>query len=110
MSDLCVIEDALVPVIRQRAGRRLDDPELRLTAAMIVTALRLTLEHSTPAGPNGPRGLALGFSLRYLRDGANLWRPRSPSASAAPSWQDQPGRLESPSVAAGPSARRKPPA
>lgn len=72
MADLRTIEQALVPVIRERARRRLDDAQVTLTAAAIVTALRVTLELSSRAGSDEPRGEALGQALRYLREGADL--------------------------------------
>jgi len=63
---------ALVPVIHQRSASPLDDQQLRLTAAIVVTALRVTLEFSTRPGSAEPGGEALGDALRYLRGGANL--------------------------------------
>jgi AcrR family transcriptional regulator len=72
MADLRRIEDALVPVVSQRASGRFDDAQVRLTAAAIVTALRVTLELSTQPGSEEPRGESLGRALRYMRDGANL--------------------------------------
>lgn len=72
MADLRRIEDALMPVVRQRTNGRLDDTQVSLTAAAIVTALRVTLEQSTQPGSEEPRGQTLGKALRYLRDGANL--------------------------------------
>lgn len=72
MADLRTIEDALVPVIRERAARPLEDAQAPLTAAAIVTALRVTLELSTQPGYAEPLGETLGRALRYLRDGANL--------------------------------------
>lgn len=72
MSDLREIEAALIPVIRQRTSRRLDDAQVSLTAAAIVTALRVTLEQSTHPGSQEPRGDTLGKALRYVRDGASL--------------------------------------
>ena len=72
ISDLRVIEDALVPVVRQRASRSLDDTQVRLTAAVIVTAFRVTLELSMRQGSEEPRTDERGLALRYLRDGAAL--------------------------------------
>ncbi|MDQ6776387.1 MAG: TetR/AcrR family transcriptional regulator [Actinomycetota bacterium] len=72
MADLRTIEDALVPVISQRAGCPLEAAQARLTAAAIVTALRVTLELSTQPGYAEPLGETLGNALRYLRDGASL--------------------------------------
>ncbi len=72
MADLRTIEDALVPVIGQRATGPLEDVQTRLTAAAIVTALRVTLELSTQPGYAEPLGETLGSALRYLRNGASL--------------------------------------
>ncbi|MDQ6806083.1 MAG: TetR/AcrR family transcriptional regulator [Actinomycetota bacterium] len=72
LADLRAIEEALVPVIQQRARRRLDDTQAGLTAAAIVAALRVTLERSALPGAKEPGVQELGRSLRYLRDGANL--------------------------------------
>jgi AcrR family transcriptional regulator len=72
MADLRTIEDALVPVIKQRAGQQLDDANVRLTAAAIVTALRVTLERLAQPGSTESEAQALGRALRYLRGGANL--------------------------------------
>lgn len=72
MADLRTIEQALIPVIRERVPRPLDDAQAELTAAAIVTALRVTLELSARPGSEAPRSELLGHALRYLRDGANL--------------------------------------
>jgi AcrR family transcriptional regulator len=72
LGDLRAIEHALVPVIRQRTIAPLSDEQAQLTAAVIVTGLRVTLELSTRAGSAEPLSDPLGHALRYLRDGANL--------------------------------------
>lgn len=72
MSDLRTIEDSLIPVIQQRTSHQLSDVQVSLTAAAIVTALRVTLEQSTQPGSAEPRGETLGHALRYVRDGASL--------------------------------------
>jgi AcrR family transcriptional regulator len=67
LDDLRTIEEALVPIVQQRARRPLNDEQAQLTVAAIVAGLRVTLEHSTE-----PLTESLGEALRYLREGANL--------------------------------------
>jgi len=74
LADLRTIEDALEPVVKQRAAEPLSDEQAQITAAAIVTALRASLEHSTQNGSAEPLADTLGHTLRYIRDGANLRR------------------------------------
>jgi len=72
LDDLRTIEEALAPVIRERAHGELDEDQARCTAAVVVTALRLALERSTRPGFNESASAGLGQTLRYLRAGAHL--------------------------------------
>jgi AcrR family transcriptional regulator len=72
LDDLRTVEEALTPVIRERAHGELDEDEARCTAAVVVTALRLVLERSTRPGSNESPGAGLGQTLRYMRAGAHL--------------------------------------
>jgi AcrR family transcriptional regulator len=72
LHDLRAIEEALVPVIQARARRPISDEHARLTAAAVVTGLRVVLEFSARPGSGGSLADSLGDALHYLRDGANL--------------------------------------
>ena len=72
LDDLRDIETALIPVVRQRARRPLDDHQAQLTAAAAVTGLRVAHEHSARAGSPEPLAETLERSLGYLRAGAKL--------------------------------------
>ena len=72
LHDLRAIEEALVPVIQARARRPISDEHARLTAAAVVTGLRVVLESSARPGFGGSLADSLGDALHYLRDGANL--------------------------------------
>jgi AcrR family transcriptional regulator len=72
LHDLRTIEAALVPIVRQRAQRPLTNDQAQLTAAAIVTGLRVALEQSTRGASPEPLTDTLGHALRYLRAGANL--------------------------------------
>jgi AcrR family transcriptional regulator len=71
LHDLRTIEDALVPAILQRTAD-LSDNDARLTAAVIVTCLRVSLEQSTRSESEQPLADTLGCCLQYLRRGAHL--------------------------------------
>ena len=70
LNDLRVLEAALVPVVRQRT--LVSDHDAHLSAAVIVTALRVTLEQSTRDKSAEPLADTLRRALRYLRTGARL--------------------------------------
>jgi AcrR family transcriptional regulator len=72
LSDLRTIEDALVPVVQRRARRPMSDEQALITAAAIVTALRIAVETVVRSPANHPPAEALGRALKYLREGANL--------------------------------------
>jgi AcrR family transcriptional regulator len=72
LHDLRAIEEALVPIVRQRAQRPLPDDQAQLTAAAVVTGLRVALELSTRNASSEPLADTLGHALHYLRAGANL--------------------------------------
>ena len=72
LSDLRTIEETLVPLVRERAQPPVSEDDARLTAAVIVTALRVTLELSASADGPEPSAVMLGRTLQYLRDGARL--------------------------------------
>lgn len=72
LHDLRTIEDALVPIVRQRARRPLSDEQARLTAAAVITGLRVVLESSARTGWAGSLRDSLRDALRYLRAGARL--------------------------------------
>jgi AcrR family transcriptional regulator len=72
LNDLRTIEETLVPVVRQRAGRPPSDEQARLSAAAIVTCLRVAFELSAELASTEPLTVTLGNALRYLRNGANL--------------------------------------
>jgi AcrR family transcriptional regulator len=74
LADLRTIEDALVPVVKQRAAEPISDEQAHITAAAIVTALRAALEFSARPGTTEPLTDTLGHALRYVSDGANLRR------------------------------------
>src|SRR6266496_1645481 len=70
LNDLRALEAALVPVVRQRT--LVNDHDAHLSAAVIVTALRVTLEQSTRDKSAEPLADTLSRALRYLRNGARL--------------------------------------
>ena len=70
LNDLRALEAALVPVVRQRTPA--SDHDAHLSAAVIVTALRVTLEQSTRDKSAEPLADTLSRALRYLRNGARL--------------------------------------
>jgi AcrR family transcriptional regulator len=70
LNDLRALEAALVPVVRQRT--LVNDHDAHLSAALIVTALRVTLEQSTRDKSAEPLADTLSRALRYLRNGARL--------------------------------------
>jgi len=72
LSDLRTIEDALLPVVQRRARRPMSDDQARITAAAIVTALRIAVETLARSPANDPPIDALARALKYLREGANL--------------------------------------
>lgn len=71
LNDLRALEAALVPVVRQRTPA--SDHDAHLSAAVIVTALRVTLEQSTRDKSAEPLADTLSRALRYLRNGARLY-------------------------------------
>src|SRR4029077_20946203 len=64
LNDLRALEAALVPVVRQRPPA--SDHDAHLSAAVIVTALRITLEQSTRDKSAEPLADTLSRALRYL--------------------------------------------
>ena len=72
LSDLRTIEDALLPVVQRRARRPVSDEQARITAAAIVTALRIAVETLARSPANDPPIDVLARALKYLREGANL--------------------------------------
>lgn len=70
LNDLLAIEQALVPTITSRIA--VNDTQAHLTAAVIVTAMRVTLERSARTGSTIPLATDLADALRYLSDGAHL--------------------------------------
>ncbi len=78
LNDLLAIEEALVPTITSRTT--VDDTQAHLTAAAIVTAMRVTLERSARTGSASPLADDLADALRYLGDGASLRRGRRASS------------------------------
>lgn len=72
LDDLRALEEALTPVVRERARGELDEDQARCTAAVIVTALRVALEGSVRPGSDQSLSAALSRTLRYLRTGAHL--------------------------------------
>ncbi len=72
LNDLLAIEEALVPTITGRTAAT--DTQAHLTAAVIVTAMRVTLERSARTESKVPLADDLADALRYVSDGANLSR------------------------------------
>src|SRR5439155_8210982 len=72
LSDLRTIEDALLPVVQRRARRRVSDEQAHITAAAIVTALRIALEPLARSPANDLPVDVFARVLKYLRGGANL--------------------------------------
>jgi len=76
LNALRLLEDTLVPIIQQRSRRSLTKEHAQLTAAAIVSALRIALERAAKDGANEDplESVAdmLGRSLRYFSEGAGL--------------------------------------
>jgi len=72
LSDLRTIEDTLLPIVHGRARRPVSDEQARVTAAAIVTALRIAVETLVRSPANDPPIDVLARALKYLREGANL--------------------------------------
>ena len=72
LEDLRKIEEALIPVVQERARRPLTDLQAQLSAAAAVAALRVALEHEARRGPSASPADTLHAALAYLRDGAKL--------------------------------------
>ena len=72
LEDLRLIEQALIPVIRDRAQRPVTDHEAQLSAAALVAALRVALEQTAQAKSPTTFPELLADSLGYLRHGASL--------------------------------------
>jgi AcrR family transcriptional regulator len=72
LQDLRLIEEALVPVVHQRLGSSYSKAQAQVTAAVIITALRLGFERSVADGSSTSLIETLGEILSYLRDGAGL--------------------------------------
>lgn len=71
LNDLRALEAALVPVVSQRT--LVNDHDAHLSAAVIVTALRVALEQSTRDKSAELLADTLSRALRYLGDGARLY-------------------------------------
>src|SRR5207244_12282424 len=71
LSDLRTIEDALLPVVQCRARRPVSDEQARITAAAIVTALRIAVETLARSPANAPPIDALASGPKYPRPGPN---------------------------------------
>src|SRR5205807_2175537 len=89
LSDLRTIEDALLPVVQRRARRPMSDEQARITAAAIVTALRIAVEtlarevRRRSCASNNARASSLGDQCDARRepssskiDGSTSGRPR----------------------------------
>lgn len=72
LSELRAIEEALVPIVRQRTQGSLTDGQAQITAAAIATALRIALETPTGTRTRQTTAKAFAHALHYLRDGAHL--------------------------------------
>jgi AcrR family transcriptional regulator len=72
LEDLRKIEEALIPIVQERARRPLTDLQAQLSAAAAVTALRVALEHEARSAPPASPADTLHAALAYLRDGAKL--------------------------------------
>jgi hypothetical protein len=72
LQDLRQIEQTLVPVVHQRLGSSFSEEQAQVTAAAIITALRLAFERSVGAGSSEGLIETLGEVLAFLRDGAGL--------------------------------------
>ena len=72
LEDLRKIEAALIPVVHKRARRPLTDYHAELSAAVVVTGMRVALEHAARSAPPASPADALRDALAYLRDGAKL--------------------------------------
>jgi AcrR family transcriptional regulator len=72
LQDLGLIEQTLVPVVHERLGSSFSEEQAHVTAAVILTALRLVFERSVAHGSGEQLVETLGDVLAYLRDGAGL--------------------------------------
>jgi AcrR family transcriptional regulator len=72
LEDLRRIEEALIPVVQERAQRPLSDQHAQLSAAAAVTGLRVALESAARSVPPVSPADALRDALAYLSDGAKL--------------------------------------
>jgi AcrR family transcriptional regulator len=84
LDDLRTLESALAPVVRQRAAQQVrgaassaepaapTDEQAQLTAAAVVTALRVALETSSRDDADGDLAAALGRCLDHLQSGGGL--------------------------------------
>jgi AcrR family transcriptional regulator len=72
LQDLRQIEQTLVPVVHQRLGTSFGEEQAQVTAAVIITALRLAFERSVADASSKRLIETLGEVLSYLRDGAGL--------------------------------------
>lgn len=72
LQNLRQIEQSLVPVVHQRLGSAYSEQQAQVTAAVIITALRLGFERSVADGSNAPLVETLGEVLSYMRDGAGM--------------------------------------
>jgi AcrR family transcriptional regulator len=72
LGELRAIEEALVPIVRQRTQGTLTEAQTQITAAAIATALRIALETPTGTHTRQTTNKAFAHALRYLRDGAHL--------------------------------------
>lgn len=98
LNDLRSLEEALVSVVHTRAHTALSDRDARLSAAAVVTALRVTLEEAGRAGTTHLLSEEFGATLTYLSQGAGLSATpaaQSPPSASAPAGTVTPMRLRS---------------
>jgi len=72
LAALRMIEDRLVPAVTQRVDRQLSELETQLTAAAIVTALRVSLELWAAEDSHEYLADVFGRALDQLDAGARL--------------------------------------
>jgi AcrR family transcriptional regulator len=72
LQDLRQVEQALVPVVYARLGSSCTENQAQVTAAVIITALRLAFERSVADGSNESLIAELGEILSYTSAGAGL--------------------------------------
>jgi AcrR family transcriptional regulator len=72
LQDLRQIEQTLVPVVHRRLGISFSEEQAQITAAVIITALRLGFERSVSDASSEGLIETLGGVLSYLSDGAGL--------------------------------------